>query len=76
MATKVPNNLLNSPLVVPAALALGTSTPDAKSLLQMDSTTQGFLPPRMTTAQITAMGVVPVGMTVFNTDLGTLQTYA
>jgi hypothetical protein len=39
------------------------------SLLQLNSTTQGFLPPRMTTAQVNAIVTPANGLQVYNTDL-------
>lgn len=45
---------------------IGTATPDASSALEISSTTQGFLPPRMTQAQRDA--ITPVnGLMVYNT---------
>ena len=58
------------------SVGIGTSSPNAAALLQVDSTTKGFLPPRMTTAQRDAISSPPAGLIIFNTDLGTLQTYA
>ncbi len=44
---------------------IGTATPDASSALEINSTTQGFLPPRMTQAQRNA--IIPVeGLIVYN----------
>jgi hypothetical protein len=45
----------------------GTST-NASAQLQVDSTTKGFLPPRMTNAQRTAIGSPAVGLIVYCTD--------
>jgi hypothetical protein len=42
------------------------------AILQADSTTQGFLPPRMTTAQRTAIASPVNGLIVFDTDLQNL----
>jgi hypothetical protein len=39
------------------------------AILQADSTTQGFLPPRMTNAQRTAIGTPAVGLMVYCTDV-------
>ena len=48
-------------------VAIGTTTPAASALFQLDSTTQGFLPPRMDTTERDA--ITPVaGLTIYNTD--------
>lgn len=44
-------------------------TPNASAILQADSTTQGFLPPRMTDAQVRAIVSPAVGLMAYNTDL-------
>lgn len=46
----------------------GAQTIDNSAQLQVDSTTQGFLPPRMTNAQRTAIGTPAVGLMVYCTD--------
>jgi hypothetical protein len=46
---------------------VGSSTPAASSILQVDSTTQGFLPPRMTAAQKTVIVTPPAGLIVYDT---------
>jgi hypothetical protein len=45
------------------------SSPDASAALQADSTTQGFLPPRMTNAQRAAIVTPAVGLMVYCTDV-------
>jgi len=49
----------------------GTSN-NASSVLQADSTTKGFLPPRMTTAQKNAIATPAAGLMVYDTDLNKL----
>lgn len=44
-------------------------TPGASASLQIDSTTQGFLLPRMTTAQMNAIATPATGLRIYNTDL-------
>jgi hypothetical protein len=46
-----------------------TATPQASAVLQADSTTQGFLPPRMTTAQKNLIATPATGLQVHDTDL-------
>jgi hypothetical protein len=50
------------------SVAVGTVTINASAKLQIDSTTQGFLPPRMTAAQRTAISTPPEGLIVFQSD--------
>jgi len=45
-----------------------TITTNASSLVTMVSTTKGFLPPRMTSAQRTAIGSPATGLIVYQTD--------
>jgi hypothetical protein len=47
----------------------------ASALFQMDSTTKGFLPPRMTTTQVNAIASPAEGLVVFNTTISHLCVY-
>jgi hypothetical protein len=47
---------------------LGTSSPDLSAKLDVSSTTQGFLPPRMTTTQRDAIASPALGLIVYTTD--------
>lgn len=49
-----------------AGLAINNANLNAASALQVDSTTRGFLPPRMTTTQRNAISSPPEGLTVYN----------
>jgi hypothetical protein len=49
--------------------SIGTASPNASAKVQIDSTTQGFLPPRMTNAQRTAIASPAVGLMVYCTDV-------
>jgi hypothetical protein len=49
-------------------LGIGASTINASAKLQVDSTTQGFLPPRMTAAQRAAIASPVEGLIVFQSD--------
>jgi hypothetical protein len=44
------------------------SAPDASAMLDVSSTSKGLLPPRMTTAQRTAITTPATGLTVYQTD--------
>ena len=44
------------------------TTIDTSAKLEVESTTQGFLPPRMTTAQRNAIAGPAEGLTIYNTD--------
>jgi hypothetical protein len=50
-------------------------TPHASAILDVASTTKGFLPPRMTTAQKTGIGSPTAGLIVYDTTLGKLCVY-
>jgi hypothetical protein len=56
-------------------VGMGTSTPSSKAKLEISSTTQGFLPPRMTTVQRDAITSVPAGLTIYNTTTNKLNFY-
>jgi len=49
-------------------VSIGTTTPNSSAILQTDSTTQGFLPPRMTGAQANAIATPAEGLMVYITD--------
>lgn len=51
-------------------------SPNASALFGVTSTTKGFLPPRMTTAQKNAISTPAEGLMVFDTDLNALCVYA
>ena len=60
-----------------AQVGIGTTTPNANSLLDVEASNKGFLPPRLTTAERNSLGtqllitpdVKEKGMLVFDTDL-------
>lgn len=56
-------------------LAINTTAPSASAILQTDSTTKGFLPPRMTTAQRNAISSPASGLMVFNTTTAQWEGY-
>lgn len=58
-----------------AQVGIGTVTPDQSSVLDVTSTTQGFLPPRLTTLQRDAIVTPAEGLTIYNTTVHCLETY-
>jgi hypothetical protein len=50
-------------------VGIGTTAPVASAKLEVTSTTQGFLPPRMTNAQRIAIATPAVGLCVYCTDV-------
>lgn len=59
-----------------AQVGIGTTSPDASSVLDLTSTKQGLLAPRMTTAQRTAIIAPADGLMVFDTDFHALFYYS
>lgn len=59
-----------------SALHVGTGSPDASALLTMNSTTQGFLPPKMTTTQRDAIASPATGLIIWNLSLARLEYYS
>jgi len=58
-----------------AQVGVGTITPDASSILHVDSTTKGLLPPRMTTVQRAAITTPANGLMVYDTTANSLYYY-
>lgn len=54
---------------------IGTTTNIASSKLTIESTTRGFLPPRMTTAQKNAIATPATGLQVYDTTLNQISYY-
>jgi Fibrobacter succinogenes major domain (Fib_succ_major) len=54
-------------------IGIGTTTPNASAIAEMNSSTQGFLPPRMTTVQRDAILSPAAGLTIYNTTVNCLQ---
>jgi hypothetical protein len=61
---------LTSFLSAQAQVGIGTANPNSSAKLEINSTSQGFLPPRMTSAQKTAIASPAQGLVVFCTDCG------
>jgi len=57
------------------SLAIGGAI-NANAVLDVQSTTKAFMPPRMTTAQKNAIATPTAGMVVFDTTLGVVAAYS
>ena len=58
-----------------AGVGIGTAAPNASAKVEIASTTQGFLPPRMTTAQRDAILSPAAGLVIFNTSTNCLNFF-
>lgn len=56
-------------------IGIGTNAPDASAQMQMTSTTQGFVPPVMTTTQKNAIGTPIEGLVLYDSTLSKLCVY-
>src|SRR5690554_4069220 len=56
-------------------VGIGTTDPDASSILDIESNSQGLLVPRMTTLQRTAIASPANSLIVYDTDLGSFYYY-
>jgi hypothetical protein len=72
---KLANNVTALFINSTAQIGIGTTTPNASSILDLTSTTQGLLLPRMTTTQINAIATPAAGLTVYNTTLALICFY-
>jgi len=57
------------------SLGINTMTPDSSSLLDLSSTTKGFLPPRMSTTEMNAISSVATGLMVYDTTTNQWMGY-
>lgn len=57
------------------SVGIGTSSVNSAAILQLNSATQGFLPPRMTTTQRDAIATPPEGLVIYNTTTNVLNFY-
>lgn len=54
--------------IIQAQVGIGTTTPDASSILDIESTTAGMLTPRMTQTQRDAIASPATGLLIYQTD--------
>ena len=55
---------------------INTSSVNASAILQADSTTKGFLPPRMTTAEKNAIATPAAGLVVYDSTVNRASVYS
>jgi len=58
-----------------AQVGIGTTTPNSKAALDITSTTQGLLPPRMDSTARNAITSPPAGLVIYNTSIKAFQCY-
>ena len=58
-----------------SGIGIGTTSPNPSAITELNSTTQGFLPPRMTTVQRDAIATPAVGLVIYNTTSNCLNFY-
>jgi len=66
------NNTERTRITANGRVLIGTTTEDTSALLNVTSTTNGFLPPRMTTTQKNAITTPAAGLIVYDTTLSKL----
>lgn len=62
---------------IQSQIGVGTTSPSSSSIIHLESTTKGFLPPRLTTSQRDNINgsVFAEGLIVYNTDIKCLEFY-
>jgi hypothetical protein len=69
------NTSMSSTPTTNGAISIGVTAPAASAVLDVTSTTKGFLPPRMTLAQRNAITTPAAGLVVYDTTLNKLCLY-
>ena len=67
--------LFSSVIFSQVFISTDNSSPAASALLDVNSTSKGFLPPRMTTAQRNLISSPAAGLTIYNTTKNCNETY-
>ncbi len=57
------------------SVGIGTATPNQSAILDVTSSSQGFLPPRMTTVQRNAINNKTAGLVIYNTVTSCIEMY-
>ncbi len=56
-------------------IRVGTQNQEPSAILHLESTTQGFLPPRMNDAEMNSISSPPAGLMVWNNDIGSIFVF-
>jgi uncharacterized protein (TIGR02145 family) len=56
-------------------VTIGNTTPEPAAALEVNSSTKGFLPPRMSTTAMNAVSSSPAGLMIFNTTVNSICYY-
>jgi hypothetical protein len=67
--------ILGSRMFAQIGINADNSGPDPSAMLDVKSTSKGFLPPRMTTTQRNAIAQPVSGLTIYNTSKKCIETY-
>ena len=67
--------IINFSVLHAQSVGVGTQTPDPSAALDVKSTNQGFLPPRMTTAQRNAISNKAAGLVIYNTVANCIEMF-
>jgi hypothetical protein len=71
--SKIAPNFGSQNVVTTGAGGIGTATPAASAQLEVASTSKGFLPPRLTTAERDAIAAPAAGLVLYNSTTNKLQ---
>jgi hypothetical protein len=71
--SKITPNFGSQNIVTTGTGGIGTATPAASAQLEVASTTKGFLPPRLTTAERDAISSPAAGLVLYNSTTNKLQ---
>ncbi len=72
-ATGYPNEVMR--INSSGAIGVGTTTPIASAILDLSSTTRGFLLPRLSTVQRDAVAYVTAGLQIYNSTTNSVNTH-
>lgn len=67
--------LMSAHILNAQSIGIGTATPASSALLEVKSTTKGFLPPRLTIAQRDSVINPALGLVIFCTECDELEVY-